>query len=37
MEVKEVTKTAREYVAEVFADEQIANLGLEEVVYDVES
>ncbi len=37
MDVKEVTKTAREYVAEVFADEQITNLGLEEVVYDVES
>ena len=36
MDVKEVTKTAREYVAEIFADEQITNLGLEEVVYDVE-
>ena len=35
MDVKEVTRTAREYVAEVFADEQITNLGLEEVVYDV--
>ena len=28
MDVKEVTKTAREHVAEIFADEQIANLGL---------
>ena len=37
MDVKEATKTAREYVAEVFADEGITNLGLEEVVYDVES
>ena len=37
MDVKEVTKTAREYVVEIFADEQITNLGLEEVVYDVES
>ena len=36
MDMKEVTKTAREYVAEVFADERITNLGLEEVVYDVE-
>ena len=35
MDVKEAAKTAREYVTDVFADEQITNLGLEEVVYDV--
>ena len=37
MDVKEVTKTAREYVADVFADEEISQLGLEEVLYDVDS
>ena len=37
MDVKEVTKTARESVAEIFADEQITNLGMEEVVYDEKS
>ena len=37
MDVKEATNKAREYVSEVFAGEEITNLGLEEVVYDVES
>ena len=37
MDVKEATRTAREYITDLFADEQITNLGLEEVVYDMES
>ena len=37
MDVKDVTRTAREYITDLFADEQITNLGLEEVVYDVDS
>lgn len=37
MDVKEATHTARDYITDVFADEQITNLGLEEVVHDVES
>ena len=34
MDVKEAVKTARGYVAELFANEQIMNVGLEEVVFD---
>ena len=37
MDVKEATRTAREYVTAVFADEEITQLGLEEVMYDDES
>ena len=37
MDVKDVTRTAREYITDLFSDEQITNLGLEEVVYDVDS
>ena len=34
MEVKEAAQTAREYLAHLFADEQVSNVGLEEVVFD---
>ena len=37
MDVKEATDKAREYVTVVFADEEITQLGLEEVMYDVDS
>ncbi len=37
MDLKEATRTAREYVTAVFADEEITQLGLEEVMYDVDS
>ena len=31
MDVKEAAKLAKEYVADLFADEEIANVGLEEI------
>ena len=31
MEVKEAVRVAKEHVAEIFGDEQIANVGLEEI------
>ena len=31
MDVKEAAKLAKEYVADLFADEGIANVGLEEI------
>lgn len=34
MDVKEAVALARQYLQEVFAEEKIANLGLEEVEYD---
>ena len=34
MDVKEAVKTARGYVVELFANEQIMNVGLEEVVFE---
>ena len=34
MEVKEAVRLAKEYVADLFEDEQIENVGLEEVVFD---
>ena len=34
MGVKEAVRTAKEYVIDLFTDEQIEDLGLEEVVYD---
>ena len=34
MDVKQAVRTAKEHVAEVFADESIANVGLEEVEFD---
>ncbi len=37
MDVKEATDKARAYVTAVFADEEITQLGLEEVMYDVDS
>ena len=33
MDVKEAVRTAREYIRDVFKDEGIINVGLEEVVY----
>lgn len=34
MEVKEAVKTALGYVSDTLSDEELSNLGLEEVVYD---
>ncbi len=34
MDVKEAVRTARKYTAELFADDGIENIGLEEVVFD---
>jgi hypothetical protein len=34
MDVKEAARLAREYVTELFIDEEIMNIGLEEVVFD---
>ena len=34
MDVKEAAQTARKYVADVFADDEISNVGLEEVEFD---
>ena len=34
MDVKEAVLTAKRYVADVFADEGIADIGLEEVEFD---
>ena len=34
MDVKEAVRTAKEYVADLFEDEQIMNVGLEEVVFE---
>ena len=34
MDVKAAVRTAKEYVADLLADEGIINLGLEEVVFD---
>lgn len=34
MDVKEAVNQAKRYVAQLFADEQIVNLGLEEVEFD---
>ena len=34
MDVKEAVRTAKNYVAELFADETIANIGLEEVEFN---
>ena len=34
MDVKEAVHTAKKHVAEIFADEAIANVGLEEVEFD---
>ena len=37
MEVREATRTAREYISEVFADEDIDEVVLEEVDFDDQS
>ena len=34
MDVKEAVQTAKKYVAELFTDETIANIGLEEVEFN---
>ena len=34
MDVKQAVQTAKEHVAEIFTDESIANVGLEEVEFD---
>ena len=34
MEVKEAVATAKNYIADLFAQEQVSDLGLEEVEYD---
>ena len=34
MDVKEAVTTAKKYLLEIYADESITNLGLEEVVFD---
>ena len=34
MNVKEAARTARHHIADVFASEEISQLGLEEAVYD---
>ena len=34
MDVKEAVRTAKTYVTDLFADETISNVGLEEVVFD---
>ena len=34
MEVKEAVQAAKQYVADLFTDENIANVGLEEVEFD---
>ena len=37
MDVKEAVATAKEYVTEIFAGEDLADVGLEEVVFDDEA
>jgi hypothetical protein len=37
MDVKEAISTAKRYVEDVYADEGVTNLGLEEVEYDAEA
>ena len=37
MDVKEAVRTAKAYLIDLFEDEQITNVGLEEVVFDEES
>ena len=34
MDVKDAVRTAKAYLADLFEDEQITNVGLEEVVFD---
>ena len=34
MEVKEAVKIAIDYIAEVFSDENLSNIGLEEITFD---
>ena len=34
MDVKEAVRTAREYIANLFADENVKHVGLEEVEFD---
>ena len=34
MDVRQAARTAKEYIVDLFADEQITNVGLEEVVFE---
>ena len=34
MDVKEAVKTAKDYISEIYADEQINSIGLEEVKFE---
>ena len=34
MDVKEAVRTAKDYLADLFVDEDLENVGLEEVVFD---
>ena len=37
MDVKDAVRTAKAYLVDLFEDEQITNVGLEEVLFDEES
>ena len=37
MDVKEAVRTAKAYLVDLFEDEQITNVGLEEVLFDEET
>lgn len=37
MDVKDAVRTAKEYLAELYADEEVINVGLEEVRYDYDT
>ena len=34
MDVKEAVRTAKDYLTDLFVDEEVVNIGLEEVVFD---
>ena len=34
MDVKQAARTAREYLSELYSEEQVTDIGLEEVVFD---
>ena len=37
MDVKEAVRTAKDYLADLYIDEEIVNVGLEEVRYDYDT
>lgn len=37
MDVKEAVRTAKDYLADLYVDEEIVNVGLEEVRYDYDT